>query len=268
MSAEAGAGDVRDAMALLRELALDLRWSWNHASDELWDLLEPELWARTHNPWVVLQTLSPKRLAPILGDPVFRARLERLVGLAREAAQRPTWFEQTHADSNLGCVGYLSMEFMLSEALPIYAGGLGNVAGDQLKAASDLGVPVVGVSLLYQHGYFRQVIAADGSQQVHFPYNDPGQLPITPLRGQNGEWLRLEITFPGYGVAARLGGQVGRLHLYLLDSNDAANYPADRGITGELYGGGPRCGCSRKWCWGLEAGGCSRRWALSPTCAT
>jgi starch phosphorylase len=243
MSAEAeagaGAGDVRDAMALLRELALDLRWSWNHASDELWDLLEPELWARTHNPWVVLQTLSPKRLAPILGDPVFRARLERLVGLAREAALRPTWFEQTHADSNLGCVGYLSMEFMLSEALPIYAGGLGNVAGDQLKAASDLGVPVVGVSLLYQRGYFRQVIAADGSQQVHFPYNDPGQLPITPLRGQDGEWLRLEIPFPGHGLWLRAWEvRVGRLHLYLLDSNDAANYPADRSITGELYGGG------------------------------
>lgn len=132
------------------------------------------------------------------------------------------------------------MEFMLSEALPIYSGGLGNVAGDQLKAASDLGVPVVGVGLLYQQGYFRQVIDKDGAQQALFPYNDPGQLPITPLRQANGEWLRLEIVLPGYSVWLRAWQvQVGRLKLYLLDSNDAANFPVHRGITSELYGGGP-----------------------------
>ena len=128
---------------------------------------------------------------------------------------------------------------MLSEALPIYSGGLGNVAGDQLKAASDLGVPVVGVGLLYQQGYFRQVIDKNGEQQALFPYNDPGQLPITPLRQPNGEWLRLEIALPGYSVWLRAWQvQVGRVKLYLLDSNDAANIPAHRGITSELYGGG------------------------------
>ena len=132
------------------------------------------------------------------------------------------------------------MEFMLSEALPIYSGGLGNVAGDQLKAASDLGVPVVGVGLLYQQGYFRQIIDKDGTQQALFPYNDPGQLPITPLRRPNGEWLRLEIALPGYSVWLRTWQvQVGRVKLYLLDSNDAANIPVHRGITSELYGGGP-----------------------------
>ena len=129
---------------------------------------------------------------------------------------------------------------MLSEALPIYSGGLGNVAGDQLKAASDLGVPVVGVGLLYQQGYFRQVIDREGAQQALYPYNDPGQLPITPLRQANGEWLRLEIALPGYSVWLRAWQvQVGRVKLYLLDSNDAANFPAHRGITSELYGGGP-----------------------------
>jgi starch phosphorylase len=132
------------------------------------------------------------------------------------------------------------MEFMLSEALPIYSGGLGNVAGDQLKAASDLGVPVVGVGLLYQQGYFRQIIDKDGTQQALFPYNDPGQLPITPLRKPNGEWLRLEIELPGYSVWLRAWQvQVGKVKLYLLDTNDAANFPAHRGITSELYGGGP-----------------------------
>ncbi|MGA8190984.1 MAG: alpha-glucan family phosphorylase, partial [Candidatus Sulfotelmatobacter sp.] len=158
----------------------------------------------------------------------------------RQAAERPAWFQQKHPQAPLTCVAYFSMEFMLSEALPIYSGGLGNVAGDQLKAASDLGVPVVGVGLLYQRGYFRQVIDKDGAQQALYPYNDPGQLPITPLRHPNGEWLRLEIALPGYPVWLRVWQvQAGRVKLYLLDSNDAANFPAHRGITSELYGGGP-----------------------------
>jgi len=129
---------------------------------------------------------------------------------------------------------------MLSEALPIYSGGLGNVAGDQLKAASDLGVPVIGVGLLYQKGYFRQVIDMHGAQQALFPYNDPGQLPVMPVRESNGEWLRLEVVLPGYSLWVRAWQvQVGRVMLYLLDSNDVANFPAYRGVTSELYGGGP-----------------------------
>jgi starch phosphorylase len=132
------------------------------------------------------------------------------------------------------------MEFALSEALPIYSGGLGNVAGDQLKAASDLGVPVVGVGLLYQQGYFRQAIAADGSQEELYPYNDPAQLPISPVRDDSGEWIRIPIELPGAKIWLRAWQvQVGRLALYLLDSNDPANPPAARGIASELYGGGP-----------------------------
>ncbi len=158
----------------------------------------------------------------------------------RKFLEAPAWFQKNHEKTPLTCAAYFSMEFMLSEALPIYSGGLGNVAGDQLKAASDLGVPVVGVGLLYQQGYFRQVIDKDGGQQALYPYNDPGQLPITPLRQPNGEWLRLEIALPGYSVWLRTWQvQVGRAKLYLLDSNDAANFPAHRGITSELYGGGP-----------------------------
>ena len=224
----------------LVELALDLRWSWNHATDEVWRTLDPILWELTQNPWVVLQTVSRDKLEQVLADPAFRERVDGLLQAKRKAAEKPAWFQQTHALSHLNCVAYFSMEFMLSEALPIYSGGLGNVAGDQLKAASDLGLPVIGVGLLYQQGYFRQVIDKDGAQQALYPYNDPGQLPITPLRHPNGEWLRLEIALPGYSVWLRAWQvQVGRVKLYLLDSNDAANYPAHRGITSELYGGGP-----------------------------
>ena len=225
----------------LAELALDMRWSWNHATDEVWRQLDPELWEITHNPWVVLQTVSRDQIERVLADPVFRKNVDGLVqSQAAGGGRRPRGFSRIIRRVSLTCAAYFSMEFMLSEALPIYSGGLGNVAGDQLKAASDLGVPVVGVGLLYQQGYFRQVIDKNGEQQALFPYNDPGQLPITPLRQPNGEWLRLEIALPGYSVWLRAWQvQVGRVKLYLLDSNDAANFPAHRGITSELYGGGP-----------------------------
>lgn len=223
----------------LAELALDLRSSWNHATDHVWRQLDPVLWELTHNPWVVLQTVSRKQIEGVLVDPVFRKRVDDLVQTRRDTAKAPAWFQDTYPDSLLTCVAYFSMEFMLSEALPIYSGGLGNVAGDQLKAADDLGVPVVGVGLLYQQGYFRQVIDQDGAQQALYPYNNPGQLPITPLRRPDGEWLRLEVDLPGYPVWLRAWqAQVGRVKLYLLDSNLAANFPAHRGITSELYGGG------------------------------
>src|SRR5438132_2507869 len=224
----------------LTELALNLRWSWNRSTDDLWAQLDPELWALTHNPWVVLQTVSPSRVQDLLARPDFRERVKDLIDRRHQYLSQPAWYQQAHRQSPLTRVAYFSMEFALSEALPIYSGGLGNVAGDQLKAASDLGVPVVGVGLLYQQGYFRQVIDKSGDQQALFPYNDPGQLPITPLRQPNGEWLRLELALPGYSVWLRAWQvQVGRVKLYLLDSNDAANAPAHRGITSELYGGGP-----------------------------
>jgi starch phosphorylase len=231
---------IFDGFNSLAELALDMHWSWNHATDKIWRQLDPTLWELTQNPWVVLQTVSRDKLESALAEPHFRKSIDDLLRGKREAEEKPAWFQQRHPQSPLKCVAYFSMEFMLSEALPIYSGGLGNVAGDQLKAASDLGVPVVGVGLLYQQGYFRQVIDKDGSQQALYPYNDPGQLPITPLRQPNGEWLRLEIALPGYSVWLRAWQvQVGRVKLYLLDSNDAANFPAHRGITSELYGGGP-----------------------------
>jgi starch phosphorylase len=229
-----------DGFDSLAELALNIRWSWNHATDEVWRQLDPELWETTRNPWVVLQTVARDRIECVLADPAFRKNVAELLQTKQEAVEAPAWFQQNHPQSPLSSVAYFSMEFMLSEALPIYSGGLGNVAGDQFKAASDLGVPIVGVGLLYQQGYFRQVIDKDGAQQALFPYNDPGQLPITPVRQANGEWFRLEIVLPGHSVWLRIWqARVGKLKLYLLDSNDPANFPTYRGITSELYGGEP-----------------------------
>src|SRR3984885_3645389 len=222
----------------LVELALNLRWSWHNSSEELWGKLNPELWELTQNPWAVLQAASEKRLAEMSADPTFARRVEDLLREKRESLKRPTWFQSAHPDAPLKLVAYFSMEYMLSEALPIYSGGLGNVAGDQLKAASDLGVPVAAIGLLYQEGYFRQEIDSNGMQRALYPYNDPSQLPITPLRQPDGEWLRIPINMPGFKLWLRCWKvAVGRTNLYLLDTNDLANPPAFRGVTSELYGG-------------------------------
>jgi glycogen phosphorylase len=224
----------------LSDFALDMRCSWNHSADEIWQQLEPDLWDSTHNPGIVLQSVSKDKFKKIMSDPVFRKKVNDLIQSKEDDIIGQAWFQKRYPESVLTTVAYFSMEFMLSEALPIYSGGLGNVAGDQLKAASDLGVPVVGIGLLYQQGYFRQEIDQNGEQEALYPYNDPGQLPVVPLRQANGEWLRLKIELPGYSVWLRTWlVQVGRVKLYLLDSNDAANFPIHRGITSELYGGGP-----------------------------
>ena len=153
-----------DLLNSLSELALDLRWSWNHAADELWGRIDPELWNLTHNAWLVLQTVSRQKLDAAVADEGFRRKLDEVLADRAERAKKQRWF-QTKPDG-LSAVAYFSMEFMLSDALPIYSGGLGNVAGDHLKAAGDLGIPVIGLGLLYQQGYFRQHIDSEGNQIV------------------------------------------------------------------------------------------------------
>jgi starch phosphorylase len=233
------ASETRGDDPLIR-LAMDLHWAWSHTSDKLWKRLDAELWDLTHNPWVVLQTVSQSKLDAALADPQFQGIVRELTEKARADKETPRWFDTAHPNASLKTVAYFSMEYMLSEALPIYSGGLGNVAGDQLKAANDLGVPVVAVGLLYQQGYFRQGLDPYGNQIAMYPYNDPGQLPIKPLRDANGDWLRLKIDLPGFPLWLRgWEVQVGLSKLYLLDSNDPANLPKYRGYTSELYGGGP-----------------------------
>ena len=168
----------------LTQLALDLHWTWNHSADEVWKRLDPELWELTGNPWLILQAVSQRKLDEIT-DSAFRGRVEELRDEVKRKQGGTAWFESVHSGSPLRTAAYFSMEYMLGEALPIYSGGLGNVAGDQLKAASDLGVPVVAVGLLYQQGYFRQELDAYGNQLALYPVNEPGQLPI---RATEDEW--------------------------------------------------------------------------------
>jgi len=222
----------------LNELALNLHWSWSHRADPLWEALDSYLWETTQNPWVILQTVSEDKVKTLLATPDFQELLSSLLQHKRKFFSADAWFQKTHPKAAISTIAYFSMEFMLTEALPIYSGGLGNVAGDQMKAASDLGVPVVGVGLLWGQGYFRQDFDADGNQRVLYPVNDPGQLPIQPLRRANGEWLRIQILLPGAKIWLRCWQVlVGRAKLFLLDANDFANTAAHRGITSELYGG-------------------------------
>jgi len=228
-----------DGLAELAELAFDLRSAWNHGADTLWQQLDPDMWRETTNPWLTLQNASRARVRELWATPSFREQAEALRQRRAREATEARWFGMQPGAGDLGRVAFFSLEFAVSEALPIYSGGLGNVAGDYLKAASDLGIPFVGVGLLYQQGYFRQTIDRDGRQRELYPFNDTRQMPVVPLLDGNGDWVRVRLPRPGPPVWLRAwGARVGQVGLYLLDSNDPMNSPADRGITSQLYGGG------------------------------
>ncbi|MGZ5921846.1 MAG: alpha-glucan family phosphorylase [Rhizomicrobium sp.] len=228
-----------DEIAELRDLALDLRWTWSHEGDALWAQIDEYLWHRTRNPWLVLQSASTQQLDRLAADPAFRTKLSQITDARKRYVERSGWFGDAHGDKRFGGVAYLSMEFGLGAALPLYAGGLGVLAGDYLKTASDLVVPAVGIGLLYQEGYFRQIIGADGLQQELYPYNEPAVMPIEPVILPQEGWMRVPLELPGRVIHLRVWrATIGRVKLYLLDSNDPLNTPADRGITAKLYGGG------------------------------
>lgn len=231
--------ELPQALQGLTDLALDLRWTWNHTVDALWEQVDAELWEHTHNPWVVLQNASQRRLEQLSHDEAFAQ------ALAHAAEERRRYLESAGMCAGRpiydapSAVAYFSMEVGLSEALPLYAGGLGVLAGDFLKTASDLGVPLIGISLLYQEGYFRQTIDAGGNQREAFPYSDPTSLPIQPVIDADQNWVELDLSLPGRTLRLRVWqANIGRIKLYLLDSNHVRNGPVDRGITSKLYGGG------------------------------
>ncbi|MFH1383302.1 MAG: alpha-glucan family phosphorylase [Chloroflexota bacterium] len=220
----------------LAELALDLRWTWSHEGDRFWNTINPEVWERTQNPWLLLQDLSRTEFTRLSHNPKFIEEFERLLAAREEHENKPGWFQENYTDDVLKPVAYFSMEFGLGEALPLYAGGLGILAGDYLKTASDLGVQLVGVGILYQEGYFRQAIDRSGRQLEAFPYNDPVGLPISQVLDASDKWLRIPVEFLGRTLWLRVWeARVGNVSLFLLDSNDPLNNPFDRSITNKLY---------------------------------
>ena len=225
-----------EPLSRLSTLALDLHWAWNHAGDTVWRQLDETLWERTQNPWLLLQHLPSERLERLSRDEAFLDELKALDASRERYLATQPW--RPAATDALPRVAYFSMEFGLHEALPLYAGGLGILAGDYLKTASDLDVPIVGVGILWQQGYFRQVLDPRGRQTELYPFNEPTSLPIEPVVSHSGDLVRIPLAFPGRTILLRAWRvTVGRAALYLLDSNDPFNAPADRGLTSALYGG-------------------------------
>ncbi len=229
-----------DELTPLLRIAYDLHWAWNHDAIDLFRRLDGDMWeAVGHNPVRMLGTISQERLDQAAGNPAYLAHMERVVSVFDEYDAAPTtWFSRTHGDRNDLVVAYFSAEFGITECLSIFAGGLGILAGDHLKSASDLGVPLVGVGLLYQQGYFRQRLSERGWQQEFYEENDFATLPVERVRSPEGEPVRVEVPFPGRTVYADVWrADVGRVGLYLLDTNLSVNAPEDRDVTDQLYGG-------------------------------
>ncbi len=224
----------------LRELAYNLRWSWDFETRELFRRLSRELWESTeHNPVRLLGIIDQKQLEEAASNDGFLAHFDRVCDLFDEYISRKrSWYTQTYGHYDKPSIAYFSAEFGLTECMPIYSGGLGVLSGDHLKSASDLSIPLAGVGLLYQEGYFRQYLNADGWQKEDYPINDFYNLPLHLERTSDGSPLTIEIHHPGRSVRAQVWrAQIGRVPLYMLDTNIASNAPEDRHLSDELYGG-------------------------------
>jgi len=230
------------AIEALRAIAYNLRWCWSHESVELFRRLDRDLWETTgHNPVLLLGSIDQEKLEEAARDDAFLAHLHRVESnLDTYLAGDSTWFRRAYAKSDdVPLIAYFSAEFGLTECLSIFAGGLGILAGDHLKSASDLGVPLVGVGLLYQQGYFRQYLSQSGWQQESYVDNDFHNLPVSVVYHPDGSPVMVEVNLAGRPVHAQVWrAQVGRVPLYLLDTNIPFNArPEDRDLTDQLYGG-------------------------------
>jgi len=228
-----------DTLKPLRDLAYNLWWTWNPQAIELFRRLDVDLWRDSrHSPVGMLARLRQDRLDRLARDPAYVAALGRVLEALESYLKQPTWFEETYGKEPVGRIAYFSAEFGLHECLPIYSGGLGVLAGDHLKSASDLGLPLVGVGLLYRQGYFHQYLTNDGYQFEDYPELDFSVLPVTPLQDEDGKQKFVTVDIAGRPVHALIWKvQVGRIPLYLLDTNMSVNRPEDRDITIRLYGG-------------------------------
>ncbi len=228
-----------NALERLREIAYNLWWSWSPIASELFRRIDPDLWDEVHgNPIELLSRAEQKRLDQLAGDDAFLSHLDSTWREFQEYMSREGWFKKRFPEAKQATIAYFSMEYGIHECLPIYSGGLGVLAGDHLKTASDLGLPLVGVGLAYAEGYFRQALNDDGWQGENYPINDWHRLPVQPVEDREGKHLVIRVAYPDRVIFAQLWRvQVGRVPLFLLDANLEENAPADRSITGPLYGG-------------------------------
>ncbi len=228
-----------ERLTSLVDLASNLQWSWDHDVIALFRRMDLDLWEQTrHNPVLMLGTIKQERIEELARDDSFLSHMDRAVVGMQAYQMAKSWYHKAHGDDETPFIAYFSMEFGLTECVPIYSGGLGVLAGDHLKSASDLGLPLVAVGLLYQQGYFRQYLNLDGWQQERYPDNDFYNMPMTLERDADGNARMIDVALPGRTLYAQIWRvQVGRVPLYLLDANLPRNSPDDRSITHQLYGG-------------------------------
>ncbi len=228
-----------DSLQALDTVARNLYWAWSPQFIELFRRIDPKLWAASgHNPVKLLGSVSQTRLQELARNESFLNELRQASESLRSYLEAPTWYDRVCPQASKPVVAYFSAEFGLHECLPIYSGGLGILAGDHLKSASDLGIPITGVGLMYQKGYFRQYLNIDGWQQEAYVENDLFNMPVELVRTEGGQPLTISVDYPGRAVLAQIWCiSVGRIKLYLLDTNIAPNSPVDRMITSSLYGG-------------------------------
>lgn len=232
--------ELPEPLKPLKTLAFNYYWSWRHETRDLFRSIDKELWHQVqHNPVEYLARLSDERLKRMCEDDTFLARLQACEKDLKDYLASKTWFDREYpGQREKVTIAYFCAEFGINESLPIYSGGLGILAGDHLKAASDLGVPLVGVGLLYNRGYFRQRLTHDGWQEERYPQYDFYKMPLRLVRNEQDEPLRIEVTLPDRNITCQIWkAMVGRVSLYLLDSNVLENAPTDQGITDTLYGG-------------------------------
>ena len=228
-----------ERLADLRKLTHNLWWTWNYDAVTLFHRLDPQLWTKVqHNPVQMLGVLPQERLEKLSQDRAYLAHLDRVTARLAEYMAEETWFEKTYPEHKDTTFAYFSMEFGLHECLPIYSGGLGVLAGDHMKSASDLGLPLVGVGLFYHHGYFQQFLSNDGWQFEDYPLLDLQHMPLELAKDEKGKPIKVSCVVGGREVFIQVFKvTVGRIKMLLLDTQLEENDVDDRHITMRLYGG-------------------------------
>ena len=251
----------------LRDLAANLRWSWDGDTQALFARLDRGLWDETlRNPVRLLGEIRQDKLEFAAHDEAFLSHYQRVCDRFDAAMERPSWYQRVRPDDQDTCIAYFSMEYGITECLPIYSGGLGVLSGDHLKSASDLGLPMVAIGLMYQQGYFRQYLNPDGWQQELYPENDLSTMPVEQVLDEQGRPITAAVPFPGRDVQVRVWRiQVGRIPLYLLDTNLETNRREDRDITDRLYGVGQDLRAKQEFVLGVGGVRMVRALGLEPT---
>ena len=261
--------ELPETLSILEQLSWNYWWAWASDGAAVFGDLDPDTWDECeHNPRCLLKVTSEFRLMKMATHPVYIARVSKLAeGFKRYMdPAAPTWAQEHAAEiTSTNPVAYFCAEFGIHNSLPLYSGGLGMLAGDHLKSASDLGLPLVGIGLLYHHGYFRQRLRRDGWQEEHYGEVNPQNLPIRLVRDQAGAPVHVELTIRGRSVRAQAWRvDVGRVALYLLDTNIEENNPTDRLITGHLYGGDRETRCVQEIVLGIGGVRLLRQLGIEP----